>query len=60
MDAMDRLSAHLKTRVAELWKMKKEGVKIVGYPPGGYMPEEMVYAVGRSPSALFVGVILSP
>ncbi len=55
MDAMDRLSAHLKTRVADLWKMKNEGMKMVGYPPGGYMPEELVYASGAMPVGLIRG-----
>ncbi len=55
MDAMDRLSAHLKTRVADLWKMKNEGVKLVGYPPGGYLPEELVYASGAIPIGLIRG-----
>ncbi len=55
MDAMEKLSAHLKTRVADLWKMKKDGAKIVGYPPGGYLPEEMVYACGAIPIGLIRG-----
>jgi len=55
MDAMDRLSAHLKARVADLWKMKNEGIKMVGYPPGGYLPEEMVYACGAIPIGLIRG-----
>ena len=55
MDAMERLSAHLKVRTSELCKMKKEGVKIVGYSPGGYMPEELVYAAGAVPVCLARG-----
>lgn len=55
MDAMDRLSAHLKTRVADLWQMKKDGIKMVGYPPGGYLPEEVVYASGAIPIGLIRG-----
>ncbi len=55
MDAMERLSEHLKERTSELWQLKKEGVKIVGYSPGGYMPEELVYAAGAVPVCLARG-----
>ena len=55
MDAMGRLSEHLSQRVSELWKMKRDGVKIVGYTPGGYMPEELVYASGAMPICLVRG-----
>jgi len=49
---MESLSAHLKGRVAELWKLKADGVKIVGYTPGGYLPDELVYAAGAIPVCL--------
>lgn len=55
MDAMDRLSEHLKTRTAGLRKLKESGIKIVGYSPGGYMPEELVYASGSIPVCLVRG-----
>ncbi len=55
MEAMERLAEHLSQRVSELWKMKKDGVKIVGYTPGGYMPEELVYASGAIPICLVRG-----
>ena len=55
MDAMDRLSEHLKTRTAELRKLKESGKKIVGYSPGGYMPEDLVYASGAIPVCLVRG-----
>ncbi|MBW1900598.1 MAG: 2-hydroxyacyl-CoA dehydratase [Deltaproteobacteria bacterium] len=55
MKAMDRLSAHLKTRTAELRRLKEGGIKIVGYSPGGYMPEELVYASGAIPVCLVRG-----
>jgi benzoyl-CoA reductase/2-hydroxyglutaryl-CoA dehydratase subunit BcrC/BadD/HgdB len=47
-----RLSDHMKARAAELQELKKQGRKIVGYFPGGYMPEELVYACGAVPVAL--------
>jgi benzoyl-CoA reductase/2-hydroxyglutaryl-CoA dehydratase subunit BcrC/BadD/HgdB len=46
------LSEHTKARAAELEELKKQGKKIVGYFPGGYMPEELVYACGAVPVAL--------
>ncbi len=55
MEAMEKLSAHLSQRVPELWQMKKDGIKIVGYTPGGYMPEELVYASGAMPICLVRG-----
>jgi len=55
MDAMQKLSEHLSRRVSDLWRLKKDGVKIVGYTPGGYMPEELVYASGAMPICLVRG-----
>jgi len=55
MDAMEKLSEHLNQRVSELWKQKKDGKKIVGYSPGGYLPEELVYASGAIPICLVRG-----
>jgi len=55
MTAMESLSSHLQGRVAELWKMKADGIKMVGYSPGGFMPEELVYAAGAIPLCLTRG-----
>jgi benzoyl-CoA reductase/2-hydroxyglutaryl-CoA dehydratase subunit BcrC/BadD/HgdB len=55
MDAMQKLEEHLRTRVDELTKIKKEGGKIIGYLPGGYMPEELVHACGAMPIQLIRG-----
>ncbi|MFA4916768.1 MAG: 2-hydroxyacyl-CoA dehydratase family protein [Syntrophales bacterium] len=55
MDAKDKLSAHMTERYKELKKKREEGVKIIGYTPGGYMPEELVYAAGAIPVCLFRG-----
>ena len=51
----DRLTAHLKDRPAHLEKAKKSGVKIVGYFPGSYVPEELIYASGAIPLCLVDG-----
>lgn len=55
MRAMEDLTAHLRERVSELRKLKKEGRKIVGYVPGGFMPEELVWASGAIPVGLYRG-----
>jgi benzoyl-CoA reductase/2-hydroxyglutaryl-CoA dehydratase subunit BcrC/BadD/HgdB len=55
MEAMQKLEEHLRTRVDELTRIKKEGGKIIGYLPGGYMPEELVYACGVIPIQLIRG-----
>ena len=55
MEAMDKLSAHLKTRLVNLRKAKDEGRKIIGYTPGGYLPEELVLASGAIPICLIRG-----
>jgi len=55
MNAMDRLSSHMDGRYRELTKKRSEGVKIIGYAPGGYLPEELVYASGAIPVCLFRG-----
>jgi benzoyl-CoA reductase/2-hydroxyglutaryl-CoA dehydratase subunit BcrC/BadD/HgdB len=55
MTGMEKLSQHVRGRTEEFAKMKKEGRKIVGYAPGGFMPEDMVWAVGAVPVPLLRG-----
>jgi len=55
MEAMDKLSAHLRTRLVDLIKAKTEGRKIIGYTPGGFLPEELVIASGAIPVGLIRG-----
>jgi len=55
MEAIEKLSLHLKTRLADLRKAKEQGRKIVGYTPGGYLPEELVLASGAIPVCLIRG-----
>jgi benzoyl-CoA reductase/2-hydroxyglutaryl-CoA dehydratase subunit BcrC/BadD/HgdB len=50
-----RLAAHLRDRPAQLKEAKKEGVKIIGYFPGNYVPEEIIYASGAVPICLVHG-----
>jgi len=55
MKALEELSAHVKTRLVDLRRAKKEGEKIVGYAPGGYLPVELVLASGAIPLCLVRG-----
>ena len=49
------LATHLKERPAQLEEAKKNGTKIVGYFPGNYVPEEIIYASGAVPICLMHG-----
>lgn len=55
MEALENLLAHVRERPTELTRAKQQGVKIVGYTPGGYFPEELAYACGVMPVALLRG-----
>jgi benzoyl-CoA reductase/2-hydroxyglutaryl-CoA dehydratase subunit BcrC/BadD/HgdB len=55
MKAMRQLSDHLATRLTELTRLRKNGAKLIGYAPGGYMPEELVSASGAVPVGLIRG-----
>ena len=52
---MKKLDAHLEKRIAELKKAKESGTKVVGYYPGNYIPEEIIYAAGAIPLCLADG-----
>jgi benzoyl-CoA reductase/2-hydroxyglutaryl-CoA dehydratase subunit BcrC/BadD/HgdB len=51
----ERLTIHLRDRPSKLEETKKKGVKIIGYFPGNYVPEELVYASGAVPLCLTSG-----
>lgn len=51
----ERLSEHLQRRPASLLAAKEKGQKIVGFFPGGYAPEELIYAAGAVPVCLCEG-----
>jgi len=55
MKALDKLKVHLKNRLIDLRKAKDEGRKIIGYTPGGFLPEELVLASGAIPLCLVRG-----
>lgn len=50
---MDKiLETHIANRVSELGGIKAAGGKVVGYLPGSYVPEEIIYASGAVPVCL--------
>jgi benzoyl-CoA reductase/2-hydroxyglutaryl-CoA dehydratase subunit BcrC/BadD/HgdB len=51
----EHLVIHLRDRPAALREAKKSGVKIIGYFPGNYVPEELIYASGAMPICLVDG-----
>jgi benzoyl-CoA reductase/2-hydroxyglutaryl-CoA dehydratase subunit BcrC/BadD/HgdB len=50
MDAV--LEQHIRNRLGELQTIKAAGGKVVGYLPGSYVPEEIIYASGAVPVCL--------
>ena len=52
MNIVDDLSEMVKERRVELERLHKQGTKIVGYVPGGFVPEELIWASGAIPVAL--------
>jgi benzoyl-CoA reductase/2-hydroxyglutaryl-CoA dehydratase subunit BcrC/BadD/HgdB len=42
-------------RPAELQELRSRGIKIIGFPPGAFLPEELIYAAGAVPVCLFHG-----
>ena len=51
----ERLAIHLRERPAQLEDAKKKGIKVIGYFPGNYVPEELIYASGAVPLCLTHG-----
>jgi benzoyl-CoA reductase/2-hydroxyglutaryl-CoA dehydratase subunit BcrC/BadD/HgdB len=52
MKTLDTLDIHLQKRAGELEALKAEGRKIIGYYPGGYVPEEIILACDAVPVGL--------
>ena len=52
MKALESLDIYLKNRARELERVKTEGRKVIGYYPGGYVPEEIILSCG----AILVGL----
>ncbi len=45
----------LRQRLETLERAKNEGTKVVGYLPGGFVPDELIYASGAIPLCLAAG-----
>jgi benzoyl-CoA reductase/2-hydroxyglutaryl-CoA dehydratase subunit BcrC/BadD/HgdB len=52
MQTIESQSIYLKDRLKELEGLKNQGKKIIGYIPGGFVPEELIWAAGAVPVAL--------
>jgi benzoyl-CoA reductase/2-hydroxyglutaryl-CoA dehydratase subunit BcrC/BadD/HgdB len=55
MTAEERLASHLRERPAQLEEAGKRGTKIIGFFPGNFVPEELIYASGAVPLCLTHG-----
>lgn len=55
MEIINKWLPDIKKSLTYLQDMKKQGKKIIGYIPNGYLPEEMIYACGAIPAALAYG-----
>jgi benzoyl-CoA reductase/2-hydroxyglutaryl-CoA dehydratase subunit BcrC/BadD/HgdB len=56
MQHIDDLMSHaVRRRPAELQGLRSRGTKIIGFPPGAFLPEELIYAAGAVPVCLFHG-----
>ncbi len=56
----ERLKNHLAGRQDQLQKAKANGVKVVGYFPGNFVPEELIHAAGAVPVCLTRGGDTAP
>ncbi len=55
-----RLSVHLKNTPEQVREARKKRIKLIGYFPGSYVPEELIYASGAIPVCLTRGGNASP
>jgi benzoyl-CoA reductase/2-hydroxyglutaryl-CoA dehydratase subunit BcrC/BadD/HgdB len=60
METIQNLLPHFRTSLIDFQEMKKQGKKIVGFVPNGYLPEELLHACGVVPAALTRGGDLEP
>lgn len=51
----ESLAIHMRERPFQLKEAKNKGIKIIGYFPGNYVPEELIYASGAVPLCLISG-----
>lgn len=55
MRALEKLSNHLESQLEAIRDSKENGQKVVGYYPGGFLPEELIIAAGAIPIGLVQG-----
>ncbi|MDO8490928.1 MAG: 2-hydroxyacyl-CoA dehydratase family protein, partial [Dehalococcoidia bacterium] len=55
MQALERLASHMKERPSQVSRLRQAGAKVVGFFPGDYVPEELIYAAGAVPLCLIHG-----
>lgn len=55
MQALERLASHMKDRPSEVSQLRQGGARVVGFFPGDYVPEELIYASGAVPLCLIHG-----
>jgi len=55
MQAMERITSHLRERPTQLRQFKEKGGKIAGFFVGDYVPEELIYAAGAVPIGMCHG-----
>lgn len=51
----EQLSRYLSDRPAQISRAKENGRRIIGFFPGNYVPEELIYAAGAIPLCLNAG-----
>ena len=49
MKALEKLDGHLKSRLDDINKARRQGRKVIGYAAGGYLPEEIALACDAIP-----------
>jgi benzoyl-CoA reductase/2-hydroxyglutaryl-CoA dehydratase subunit BcrC/BadD/HgdB len=55
-----RLAVHLRDRPDQIRKARNKGIKLIGYFPGNYVPEELIYASEAIPVCLIRGGNAAP
>lgn len=55
MEIGEKLDEYMGASMLRLTQLKDKGVKVVGFHPGGYAPEELIEASGASPVGLVRG-----
>jgi len=60
MEMLEKLESYSSNRLKDLQEIRSKGIKIVGYTPNVYVPEELIYASGAVPVPLNRGGEVEP